>query len=169
MIRFILGGASAGKTRFAINSALKYPEKRIYIATGIPIDNEMERKIEKHKRERGDNFITWEEPYNISSLLKRVTSDIKVVVLDCLTIWSGNVLLKDKDPLKEAKKFLDLFQKLHMDIPFFVVSNEVGMGIIPDNRLSRQYREILGEINILFSQAADEVYFMVAGIPWRIK
>ena len=168
MIKFIVGGANSGKTKFAISFAKRYPPKRIYIATGVPVDREMEEKIETRKKERGKDFETWEEPYEVSSLLGNISEDIKVIVFDCLTTWSANLLLKNKDVILYAKEFLEKLKNFG-EVTFYIISNEVGMGIVPEYELSRKYREILGKINILFASQADEVYFMIAGIPWRIK
>ncbi len=167
MIRFILGGAQSGKTRFALLSARDFPPKRIYIATGLPIDDEMREKIEKHKKERGADFDTWEEPLYIQPLLNKIDSTIKVVVFDCITTWVANMMLNNEDPFPYIGGFLDKVSQF--DIPFYFISNEVGMGIVPSNSLSRRYREVLGKINILFAQEAEEVYFMISGIPWKIK
>ncbi len=169
MIKFILGGARSGKTHFVINEAKKYPKRRIYIATGLPVDDEMREKIEIHKRERADAFETWEESISISSLLERVTPDVKVVVVDCLTTWTANVLLEERDPLILIEDFFRNIKKLTHDTTFFIISNEVGMGIVPIYELSRKYRELLGKVNIFSAERSDEVYFMIAGIPWRIK
>ncbi len=168
MIKFIVGGANSGKTSFAISSAKNYPARRVYIATGIPLDKEMKEKIERHQKERGEDFETWEEPYEVVSLLNNIPKDIKVVVFDCLTTWTANLLLKGKDPILYAERLLKSL-KIYKEIPFFIISNEVGMGIVPEYELSRKYREILGKVNILFANQADEVYFMITGIPWRIK
>ncbi len=169
MIKFVLGGARSGKTHFAVSEAKKYPQKRIYIATGLPIDEEMREKIRMHKEERGDTFETWEEPIYIPSLVKKLTPGVNVVVVDCLTIWTGNVILDKKDPLDLIEEFFDNIKKLSFEVTFFIISNEVGMGIVPIHELSRKYRELLGRVNIFSAKRSDEVYFMVAGIPWRIK
>ncbi len=169
MIKFVIGGARSGKTHFAINEAKKYPKKRIYMATGLPIDEEMREKIRIHREERGDDFETWEEPIHVPSLVKQLTSDVNVVVFDCLTTWVTNVLLKEKDPVDLIREFFRNIEKLPSEITFFIISNEVGMGIVPTYELSRKYRELLGRVNIFSAKMSDEVYFMVAGIPWKIK
>ena len=169
MIKFILGGARSGKTSFAIEAASKYPPKRIYIATALPIDDEMRERIDTHKKERGKRFETWEIPYNLLEILDRPLEDIGVFVLDCITIWTANAMMEDIDPFSYMRGFIDKLKDIKHNIPFYMVSNEVGMGIVPSNPLSRKYRDILGKVNTLLAQEAEEVYFMVAGIPWKLK
>ncbi len=169
MIKFIVGGAKSGKTSFSISSAKKLPPKRIYIATALPIDDEMKEKIEHHQRERGEEFETWEEPENILPLLSKIDNSINVVILDCITTWTTNMMLNKKDPVSYMEKFLEEVSRLPPKLPFYIISNEVGMGIVPYNKLSREYREVLGTLNIMIAHYAEEVYFMVSGIPWRLK
>ena len=169
MIRFILGGARSGKTSFAIESALKYPPERIYIATALSIDDEMRERIDAHKKERGKKFQTWEIPYALLEILDRPLENVGVFVLDCITIWTANAMMESIDPLSYLKSFICKLKGIKLETPFYIVSNEVGMGIVPANSLSRRYRDMLGKVNTFLAQEAEEVYFMVAGIPWKLK
>ncbi len=169
MITLILGGARSGKTSFAIEAALKYPPKRIYIATALPIDDEMRERIYTHKKERGERFETWEIPYNLLEVLEYPLDDVGVFVLDCVTIWTANAMMENIEPISYMENFIDRLKDIKYDTPFYIVSNEVGMGIVPSNHLSRRYRDMLGKVNTLLAQKAEEVYFMVAGIPWKLK
>lgn len=170
MITFILGGAKSGKTDFALKLAKKFPQKRIYIATALPIDKEMNKKISIHKKERGNDFETIEEPINIHTVFDKITKkDVNVIIVDCITIWINNLMFYNKEPKIYINKFITMYMNNFKHIPLFIVSNEVGMGLVPENGISRTYREFLGNANKLFADKADEVYFMVAAIPWRIK
>ncbi len=167
MITLITGGRNAGKTSTAIESAGKIVLKRYYIATARNLDSEVNKKIQRHKMQRNNKFVTVEEPLNIAGAMKGLDRD-SVVVLDCLTMWTANMLFADREKLvlEASKKIIIELSRFRNS---FVVTNEVGLGIIPENILSRKYSSLLGEANKLFASAADIVLFMVAGIPLKIK
>ena len=130
----------------------------------------MNKKILIHKKERGDNFETIEEPINIHTVFDKIDrKDVNVIVLDCITIWINNLMFYNKEPMMYIDKFITIYMNNFKHIPLFIVSNEVGMGLVPENSVSRTYRELLGNANKFFATKSDEVYFMVAAIPWRIK
>jgi len=190
----ILGGARSGKSRFAQSMAAKLGEKVLFVATGEPLDEEMALRIEEHKRIRPKNWRTLEIDIKVGQRLKGRIADAEVVLLDCLTLLVSNILTKkgrgpfssplmgedegegendeaiseaEKQVMAEMEDLIDCINKHESD--FIVVSNEVGLGLVPENKLGRIYRDLLGKANQLLAQHADEVYFMVSGIPVKIK
>ncbi|MBI5633468.1 MAG: bifunctional adenosylcobinamide kinase/adenosylcobinamide-phosphate guanylyltransferase [Nitrospirae bacterium] len=167
-ITFVIGGARSGKSSFALNRASELPGKKVYIATAQAFDEEMKERITKHKEERNSDWDTIEESMNLAEVLRTASSTHDVVLIDCLTLWLSNLLLADKDLEKEMQFFISSLITHHAS-RVFVVSNEVGMGIVPDNELARRFRDISGRLNQQMASVADEVYLVAAGIPVRIK
>ena len=170
---FILGGARSGKSNFALKLAESIKGKRLYIATAEALDEEMEERIKKHKKERGNNWTTIEEPIKIADVIKK-NKKYDVILLDCLTLWISNLMHKEargKGQGARGKKNIETLMNTcaNSKTNIIIVSNEVGMGIVPDNPLARQFRDIAGFANQKIADAADEVYFMVSGIPMRMK
>jgi adenosylcobinamide kinase/adenosylcobinamide-phosphate guanylyltransferase len=185
LITFVLGGARSGKSRFALEKASAYKGKKIYIATAQAIDDEMKERIEKHKKERSGEWATFEEPLNISILISDIHRSYDVILLDCLTLWLSNLMTRRQNTEDrtqtieiELENFLDAVKSLKSSsvcdlasglCSLFVVSNEVGLGIVPDNALSRRFRDLSGYLNQRVAAIADEVYLVTAGIPLKIK
>lgn len=159
-ITLITGGARSGKSSFAERLAKKQGKKLIYIATGEPLDKEMQERIRKHRKRRGNLWKTIEEPKMVSGIFSRIREG--VVVLDCVTLWVNNGAVR-----KEVLKTLDIAKRGKFNT--IIVTNEVGSGIIPENKLARRYRDTLGTINQLIAKKADAVYMMCSGIPVCIK
>jgi adenosylcobinamide kinase/adenosylcobinamide-phosphate guanylyltransferase len=164
----VIGGARSGKSSFALKKAGSFPGKKAYIATAEALDEEMKERIEKHKGERGKDWETFEEPIKMAGVLKEMGSGYNAAVIDCLTLWLSNLLLGTEEPEVEIEGFLSLLREGDHP-PVFVVSNEVGMGIVPDNPLSRRFRDLAGRLNQKVAGIADEVYLVTAGLPLRIK
>lgn len=171
MIIFITGGARSGKSDFAQEMAEQRQGQRLYLATAQALDDEMKSRIQNHKLKRGERWDTLEESVNLGPAIQSVKNDYEAVLLDCLTLWLSNILCRESAGealLPEVResffKSLDFFSKT-----LIVVSNEVGMGIVPENPLARIYRDQLGFINQRMAQRADEVYLLVSGIPVKIK
>ncbi len=158
----ITGGERSGKSNFAVKLAIS-KTKRAFIATAEPFDDEMRARIEKHKKDREGLFDTFEEPVHLSTILP-MTKDYDVCVIDCMTTWVGNLMYHDLNLKEEMEGFL-----ANLNGNEIIVSNEVGMGIIPVEKMTRMYIEILGKLNQEIAEVADEVFFMVAGIPLKIK
>ncbi|MEK7267654.1 MAG: bifunctional adenosylcobinamide kinase/adenosylcobinamide-phosphate guanylyltransferase [Nitrospirota bacterium] len=167
LITFIIGGARSGKSSFALQKASALPGSKAYIATAQALDNEMRERIEKHKKERPEEWMTFEEPLNISALIKDIQDKHDVILLDCLTLWLSNLMLNNLDLEKEIDLFCSSLFTVHCSL--FIVSNEVGMGIVPDNELSRRFRDLSGYLNRKVAEIADEAYLVTAGIPIKIK
>lgn len=166
-IIFVIGGARSGKSAFALNEASKHKGQKAYIATAEALDKEMKERIEKHKKERGNNWDTYEEAIDIVPLIKKIQGRYNVVLLDCLTLWLSNLMHSNKDVKSEIEYFCSSLLTIHCSL--FTVSNEVGMGIVPDNELARRFRDFAGLLNQKIAEIADEVYLVTAGIPVKIK
>lgn len=171
---FILGGVRSGKSRFAQELAGKLSHKVLFVATGEPRDEEMQARIDEHKKARPRNWRTLELPANVGQQLESEIGDAQVVIIDCLTLLVANRLGDDPDYLKAEKRVRAEVDGLiavidRLNASFIIVSNEVGMGLVPANKLGRFYRDVLGKAHQLIAQRASEVYFMIAGIPMKIK
>jgi len=162
----ITGGMKSGKSTFALNMALKYT-KRAFLATGVPFDEEMRLRIEKHKAERKELFDTFEEPVNVTEILKNIDNNYDVILFECLTTYLGNLYYYQLDVQERIDGLVDVLSNMSSDV--IVVTNEVGWGIIPENPIARQYAEMLGKTNTRLAKLAKEVYLVVSGIGVRIK
>lgn len=152
-----VGGARSGKSRLALERARASAVRVVFIATGEPGDDEMRDRIERHRAERPADWTTIEEPLDVAAALARVPEDA-TVILDCLSLWVANGGGGD-DAIGVASRRPGLT---------LVVTNEVGLGIVPDNALARAYRDELGRVNAAWAAAADEAYFVVAGRALRL-
>jgi adenosylcobinamide kinase/adenosylcobinamide-phosphate guanylyltransferase len=163
---FILGGAKSGKSSFALELAQKLNKKVTFIATAIPLDSEMKERIKNHRNARPKNWKTIEVTNNLDKKIAREKN--RVILIDCLTIYVSHLMNFNQDKiLSHIKKIIRAIKKSNSEV--IVVSNEVGGGIVPNNKLGREYRDILGKVNQIFAQAVDEFYLMFAGIPINIK
>ncbi len=165
MITLITGGIKSGKTSYALKIALLY-NKRAYLATAEPIDDEMKNKIDRHKKERNNFFDTIEEPIEIANKLLEIKG-YDVVVLDCITTWLGNLFYHEKNIEKYENKLLQAIKQIGYNL--IIITNEVGLGVIPNDELSRKYVNELGSFNQKLAKAADECILMISGIPLKIK
>jgi adenosylcobinamide kinase/adenosylcobinamide-phosphate guanylyltransferase len=168
-ILLITGGSRSGKSRYALNYASHY-KKKGFIATAIAFDKEMEERIKAHQKERGDTYITVEEPYNIAKSITSISTQVDVIVIDCLTVWLGNLLHRygeETEKFAEIENFEKKLPNARCDI--IIVTNEIGMGIIPHNALARKFSNIAGSLNQRVAKISDKVVFMVSGIPMIIK
>ncbi|MCM2359561.1 MAG: bifunctional adenosylcobinamide kinase/adenosylcobinamide-phosphate guanylyltransferase [Geobacteraceae bacterium] len=167
---FITGGARSGKSRLAEELALGYGAPLGYIATGRAGDAEMTERIARHRARRGPAWRTIEEPTDLATAIRGNEGSCKALLVDCVTLWLTNLLLQQGDAapvLREVEALAHLFPTL--GTPLILVSNEVGMGIVPDNGLARAFRDLAGEANELLAAAADEVYVMFSGLPLKLK
>ena len=169
-ITFILGGARSGKSQYAIKLTKEKNKKVAFIATCQPKDLEMKKRIQWHKKIRPAYWQTFEEPQDLSALLKKIGTKFEVILIDCLTLWVSNLLLKNFKKVaieNEVNKILSILKEIKAKS--ILVSNEVGLGIVPENKLARDFRDIAGRVNQLVAKKSDVVFFLVSGIPWRIK
>ena len=167
---FITGGCRSGKSRYALDYANRHFSKKLFLATSEALDEEMAQRIENHKKVRGPEWQTIEEPVEIVNKIKEYGEDGKVILIDCLTLWLYNLLMRWGDDLRiidETDKLTNIIKQ--NPASFILVSNEVGMGIVPADPLSRRYRDLLGTMNQRIAEALNTVIFMVSGIPLFLK
>ena len=172
-LTLVLGGVRAGKSRYAQQLA-QAGERVLVVATAEAGDDEMAARIQAHRAERPRHWGTLEEPLDLVTALAPRLPDFDTVLLDCLTLWVSNLLLSDHDVSKacrdisaEAERLLQLYEQGNAS--WIVVSNEVGLGVIPANELGRAYADELGRVNQIFAAAADYAILMVAGVPVNIR
>jgi adenosylcobinamide kinase/adenosylcobinamide-phosphate guanylyltransferase len=174
---FLLGGARSGKSRYAETWGREHGQKVLFVATAQALDDEMHAKIAHHKEQRPIHWTTLEAPLDVGASILQTLGDQDTVIVDCLTLLSANALLTLPDDcsqdeanqqvLAEAEGLLKAYAR--SSATWLIVSNEVGMGVVPPTRLGRLYRDALGTANQRVAQAADEVLLFVAGLPWKLK
>lgn len=165
-LALVLGGASSGKSAFAegLVTALRRP--RVYIATAQAWDAEMQGKIARHRAARGPGWRMVEAPTDLSSALRGVSPE-EAVLIDCATLWLSNILLSGADPAAEEGRLLAALDAC--PAPVAVVSNEVGLGLVPETPLGRRFRDAQGGLNQRLAARADLVVFVAAGLPLALK
>jgi adenosylcobinamide kinase/adenosylcobinamide-phosphate guanylyltransferase len=162
----ILGGARSGKTRRGLTLADCSPSP-VYIATAEPRDAEMGMRIARHREERGSQWHTIEAPLDLCSALTGAASQGGAVLVDCLTLWLSNLMEVGLSPDDETERLVESLKPLPSTIIF--ISNEVGLGIVPDNSLARSFRDAQGRLNQRMAAVADHVEFVAAGLPLTLK
>jgi adenosylcobinamide kinase/adenosylcobinamide-phosphate guanylyltransferase len=166
---YVTGGARSGKSSYALQLAGAY-EHRVFLATAEAFDGEMQHRIDKHKEEREGLFTTVEEPLFIDRALRDIPVGSGVVLLDCLTVWLGNLMhhLGTEAAIAERiDALLDVLQTPPCDI--ILVSNEVGMGIVPENPMAREFRDLAGTLNRKVAERATRAYLLCSGLPLVLK
>ncbi|WP_448661478.1 bifunctional adenosylcobinamide kinase/adenosylcobinamide-phosphate guanylyltransferase [Sphingomonas sp. CJ20] len=166
-VTLLLGGARSGKSARAQALAEGVPGERVYLATAQAFDAEMRDRIDRHRTDRGPEWRTVECPTDLPAAILREAAPGRVLLVDCLTLWASNLLLADADP--DAASDALVAALAAAPCPVFVVSNEVGFGIVPDNALARRFRDIAGRLNQRVAAAADHVVLVVAGLEMRLK
>lgn len=181
-IALITGGARSGKSGFAENEAKKLGDKVLYIATALPTDDEMKLRIKIHQESRPKNWITEESYKDIDKIIERYHSK-DAVIIECITIMVSNLMFDmsygQNSYSQEQNNDIEIYIKKYVkdiinaskksEAVVFFITNEVGMGIVPDNAVSRMFRDIAGRVNSLIASEADDVYMCVSGIPMKIK
>ncbi|MEG6585513.1 bifunctional adenosylcobinamide kinase/adenosylcobinamide-phosphate guanylyltransferase [Dendrosporobacter sp. 1207_IL3150] len=176
-IILVTGGARSGKSLFAEQYATVKGKNIAYIATAQAYDQEMKERINLHRKRRPDNWYTYESPYNAESTVTEASKTCDTILFDCLTIYTSNLLLDPKAPSEREERYTYVMQAVssftesiaNCDSNVIIVTNEVGMGIVPENALAREYRDLAGAVNQKIAANADEVYLVVSGIPVNIK
>lgn len=166
-ITLLLGGARSGKSRLAEQLAEKRSGRLVYIATAEAWDDEMKARIAEHRSRRGDRWHSLEAPIAVAEVLRALPPDTGAVLVDCLTLWLSNLMHAGRDIAAETAGLLTALTAV--GFPVLLVSNEVGLGIVPDNRLARDFRDAQGRLNQAVAQAADHAIFMAAGLPLVLK
>jgi adenosylcobinamide kinase/adenosylcobinamide-phosphate guanylyltransferase len=171
MVVLVTGGARSGKSNFALKLAEKLEGKRLFLATAEALDEEMGQRIQRHRKQRGNRWDTLEEPICLGKALRPILSLYKTIVVDCLTLWMSNILGKYPDHDEKVVEIIDDFFLCLSEFEgaLIVISNEVGMGIVPDNKLARIYSDRLGLLNQRMAERAEKVYVLFSGIPVEVK
>jgi len=168
---FVIGGCRSGKSHQALKTAESLArDNQVFIATCIPYDDEMKQRVAGHQQERSRHWQTVEAPIHLPVAIAETGQEAGVILVDCLTLWINNLLMEKQD----SEQILDQVQRLTRTLeaatcPIILVSNEIGTGIVPENKLARLYRDLIGSANQAVAECADQVIWMVAGIPVTIK
>lgn len=163
----VLGGAKSGKSLFAEELILGSGLKPFYFATGRAFDEEMSERISVHKDRRGAQWETVEEPLALSDALMQNNFEGRAILVDCLTLWVTNLMMAEADVKVECAHLIGTLKQ--MIVPVVFVSNEVGLGIVPENEMAREFRDLAGHVNQIVASNVDEAYFIAAGLPMVLK
>ncbi len=166
----ITGGCRSGKSRYALDYANRHFSSKLFLATCEVLDDEMARRVENHRKMRGPEWRTAEEPLEIVERIRQYGERVEVMLIDCVTLWLSNLLIKgetDSKVMDEVDRFVEILGQNRTS--FIIVSNEVGMGIVPADPLSRRFRDLAGTANQRIAHGVDTVIFMVSGIPLFLK
>jgi adenosylcobinamide kinase / adenosylcobinamide-phosphate guanylyltransferase len=173
-ITLIIGGARSGKSNFAQEYASQIGGRVLFCATAEPLDGEMVARIEAHKKSRPPGWDTCEASINVGAALQKLAHKYDAVIIDCLTLLVSNCMgdgcsfeQSEHVVTEEIDRLIECL--LQKNANYILVTNDVGSGLVPDNTLGRQYRDLLGRANQQLARCADEVYLMVAGLPVKIK
>jgi len=164
----VLGGARSGKTAFAESLAMRSGSKPVYLATAEALDAEMRERVASHQRGRGERFATIEEPLALSDALLVAAREHDVILVDCLTLWITNLLIANQDVAMAVSELGATLVQLKT-ARVVMVSNEVGLGIVPDNAMARTFRDLAGSAHQRLAEVCDDVYFVIAGLPMTLK
>jgi adenosylcobinamide kinase/adenosylcobinamide-phosphate guanylyltransferase len=167
VLTFILGGARSGKSRRAQTLAETHDGKLIFVATAQPFDDEMCDRIARHREDRDDRWQTVEAPIELPAAIRNHAKLGQVLVIDCLTLWMSNLLLQELDANAASDELIGALADAAC--PIYIVSNEVGLGIVPDNALARQFRDVAGSLHQKVAAAAGRVEWMVAGLSLQMR
>ena len=162
----ITGGARSGKSKRAESRARAFPGQPVYVATAEALDAEMEKRIATHRARRGTDWTEREVPLDLVAALV-ATDGGGARLVDCLTLWLSNLMHAERDWSRAVTELADALPRLKSPVVF--VTNEVGLGIVPDNALARSFRDAAGIMNQIIADVADEVEFVVAGLPMKLK
>jgi adenosylcobinamide kinase / adenosylcobinamide-phosphate guanylyltransferase len=163
----VLGGARSGKSAFAERLVRDSALKQIYLATATPSDDEMQARIAHHRARRGDGWTTIEEPLELTPTLARESATDRAVLVDCLTLWLSNLMHAERDIETEIQRLAQWLG--HTTHPVVLVSNEIGLGLVPETPLGRRFRDAQGHLNQAVAAAVANVAFVAAGLPLRLK
>ena len=164
----VLGGARSGKTAFAERLAMGAGLRPAYLATAEALDGEMAERVATHQRTREGRFATIEEPLALSRVLSEATPRHDVILVDCLTLWITNLLMAGHDVAGAVDELVATLTGME-ETRAILVSNEVGLGIVPDNALARSFRDLAGSTHQRLAEICTDVYFVVAGLPMTLK
>lgn len=166
-VTLILGGARSGKSSFGEKMIAASGLTPVYLATSQIDDAEMRERIDHHKARRGPEWVTVEEPDDLEGALKREARRGRAVLVDCLTLWLTNLMMAERDVTARSQSLCAALDRV--GCPVVLISNEVGLGIVPDNRMARDFRDHTGRLHQEVAAMADNVYFIAAGLPLKMK
>jgi len=164
----VLGGARSGKTGFAERLAMRGGDRPLYLATAQALDEEMRERVRLHQQQRHKRFSTLEEPLALANALKGAARQHDVILVDCLTLWISNLLGASRNVAEAVSELAATLETLEAS-RVILVSNEVGLGIVPDNPLARTFRDLAGAAHQRLAEICTEVHFVVAGLPMTLK
>lgn len=163
----VLGGARSGKSRYAQVLAETIAPRRTFIATAEAFDAEMADRIGRHRADRDRSWQTVEAPLKLAEAIQDASPSSGVLLVDCLTLWASNLLLAGEDMVSAGTALASAVE--HCRCPIVLVSNEVGFGIVPENALSRQFRDVAGRLNQEIALVCEAAFLVVAGLPLELK
>ena len=164
----VLGGARSGKSGFAERLAMRAGESPLYLATAQALDAEMAERVRMHQQQRHKRFATLEEPIALSTALRAAAKTHDVILVDCLTLWITNLLGANDNVAAAVDELVATLPQIE-DCKVILVSNEVGLGIVPDNAMARMFRDLAGAAHQRLAEICSEVHFVVAGLPMTLK
>jgi adenosylcobinamide kinase/adenosylcobinamide-phosphate guanylyltransferase len=164
----VLGGARSGKTGFAERLAMRAGDRPAYLATATTLDQEMRERVRTHQAQRSGRFKTVEEPLELANAIVASAKNNDVILVDCLTLWITNMLAANIDVAHAVEELAGVLTDI-TTTRVILVSNEVGLGIVPDNPLARTFRDLAGSTHQRFAEICEDVYFIVAGLPMVLK
>ena len=168
-VSLILGGARSGKSSFAEALAEESGRRKVYFATSQAFDREMEERIALHQSRRGEEWELHEEPIAIAPALKGIADESCCILVDCLTLWLTNLMMAEKSIPEETGNLIGVLSGLRDDCSVLLVSNEVGQGIVPMDKMARDFRDYAGRLHQDIAKIADNVWFVTAGLPQKLK
>ncbi|EFL90691.1 bifunctional adenosylcobinamide kinase/adenosylcobinamide-phosphate guanylyltransferase [Ahrensia sp. R2A130] len=165
----VLGGARSGKSAFAEKLVLASGRRPVYFATSQVFDGEMEARVDIHRQRRGDEWTLVEEPLELVDLLANQSTQESCILVDCLTLWITNLMMAERAVDDEADRLVALIESLPSNARIVFVSNEVGQGIVPMNKMARDFRDHAGRLHQKLAAAVPNVWFVTAGLPQKLK
>lgn len=166
-LTLVIGGARSGKSRYAEGIVRELPPPWLYVATAEALDDEMRERIAHHRNRRDERWQVVDAPHDLSETLQHLAEAHQPMLVDCLTLWLSNCLLADLDPDEVTDRLVAALEKVPG--PVVLVTNEVGLGVVPDTPLGRRFRDAQGRLNQRVAGIADRVVMMVAGLPLTVK
>jgi adenosylcobinamide kinase / adenosylcobinamide-phosphate guanylyltransferase len=166
-IILVLGGARSGKSAFAESLVAQTGLQKVYLATSQIFDGEMEQRVDLHRARRGPEWQLFEEPVALIQTLQAVSAQSHGILVDCLTLWVTNLMMSGLDVAASGGELAAVLQGIEGTV--VLVSNEVGQGIVPDNKMAREFRDHAGLLHQNIASIADDVYFVTAGLPQKLK
>ncbi|MGV3491580.1 MAG: bifunctional adenosylcobinamide kinase/adenosylcobinamide-phosphate guanylyltransferase [Devosia sp.] len=164
----VLGGARSGKTNLAERIAMQAGDRPAYLATAEALDEEMRERVRTHRQQRAKTFATIEEPLELSAAIARAAEQHDAILVDCLTLWITNMIVADLNVAAAVDGLIDTLNAT-TTARVILVTNEVGLGIVPDNAMARMFRDLAGSAHQQIAEVCDDVYFVVAGLPMVLK